>query len=117
MPEDLLDVQAADDVVQVAAVDRISRMRVRADDRSELVGLGAHWDPGEQNARHHDLTRCPVAELEEVAQDLPGLAAQHAAFLTLADDELQLLGRVIVLPLDLAPLDAGQAQQAIARRR
>ena len=114
MPQHLLDVQAADDVVEVAAVDRVSRVRVRADDRSELVGLGADWNAGEQNPRHHHFTRCPVAELEEVAQNLPGLAAQQAAFLALLDDELELLGGVIALPLDLAPLDADQAQQAIA---
>ena len=61
-----------------------------------------------------DLTGGSIAELEQVAQDLPGLAAQQAAFLALLDDELQLLGRVIPLAVDLAPLDADQAQQAVA---
>jgi hypothetical protein len=46
VPEDLLDVQAADDVVEVAAVDRVACMWLRTNDRSELVGFGA-----DRNAR------------------------------------------------------------------
>ena len=117
VPEDFLDVEAADDVVEVAAVDRISRVRVRADDGAELVGLGADRDADEQDPRHHHLTRGPIAELEQVAQDLPGLATQQAAFLALLDDELQLLGRVIPLALDLAALDADQSAAGGCRRR
>ena len=114
MPQDLLDVQAADDVVEVAAVDRVACVR-RACGRS-LGARQARRRPGyrEQHARHHDLRRRSVAELEQVAQNLPGLAAQQAAFLAFLDDELELLGGVIALALDLAPLDAGQAQQTVA---
>ena len=89
---------------------------VRADDRSQLVGLGADRDADQQHARHHHLAGGQIAELEQLAQDLAGLAAQQPAFLALLDDELQLLGRVITLGLDLLPLDADQAQQPVADR-
>ena len=70
MPQHFLDVQAADDVIEVAAVDRISRVGLRADDRAQLVRLGADRDADEQHARHHRLAGGAVAELEQVAQDL-----------------------------------------------
>ena len=114
MPEDFFDVQAADDVVQVAAVDRIARVSVRAHDRSKLVGFSADRDSREQNARHHHLTGGSIAKREQVPQDLTGLPAKEPAFLALADDELEFLCGVITLDLDLAALDASQAQQPVA---
>ncbi len=70
VPQHFLDVQAADDVIEVAAVDRITRVGLRADDGAELVGLGAHRYADEQHARDHRLAGGSIAELEQVAEQL-----------------------------------------------
>ena len=70
MPKDFLDVKAADDVIEVAAVDGIPCVRLRAHDRAKLVRLGADRDADEQHARHHRLACGAIAELEQVAKQL-----------------------------------------------
>ena len=57
VPQHFLDVQAADDVIEVAAVDGIACVRLRADDRPQLVWLGADRYADQQHARHHGLAR------------------------------------------------------------
>ena len=106
--------QAADDVVEVAAVDRISRVGVRTHDGPKLVGLGPHRDTRQQDTRHHHFSGGPVTKVKQVAQYLPGLTAQQAAFLAFLNDELELLGGVIALAIDFASLDARQPQQPVA---
>ena len=62
--------QTADDVIEVAAVNRIAGVRLRANDRPELVRLRAYGYADEQDARHHRFPGGTIAELEEVAQQL-----------------------------------------------
>ena len=84
---------------------------------AQLVWLGAHGHAGQLHPRHHDFARRQVAELEELAQELTGLAAQQAALLALLDDVLNLLGRVIALGLHIRALDPDLAQDAVGHAR
>ena len=61
------------------------------------VGRRADRNADDAHARHHDLARGEVAELEQLPQDPARLGAKRAAVLALLDDELQFLGRVDVL--------------------
>ena len=115
LAQQLLDVHAARDVIQIAGIDRVSRVGCVADDLLHGVDGRTGRDAGEADPGHHHLAGGEVAELEELAQDAPGLAAQQAALVALLDDELQLLAGVIALALVLRALDADQRQQPVAR--
>src|SRR5262245_24598402 len=117
VPQHVLDVNAADDVVEIAAVDRITCVRLCAHDRPQLVGLAADRYAGEEDARHHGFPGRAVAELEQVAENLSRLAAQQAAFLTLLNDVLKLLGRVVALTFfGSLPSDAECREQPVRQR-
>jgi hypothetical protein len=69
MPQHFLDVQAADDVIEVAAVDRIARVRLCADDRRSSSG-SAPTECRRAARAAPSLRRRAIAELEQVAQQL-----------------------------------------------
>ena len=91
-------------------------MRIGPDDPPQLVRTRADLDTREHHARDHDLAGSQIAELEELAQDLAGFAAQHPAFLAFLDDVLQLLGGVIPLRFDFLPAHTDQSQQPVSDR-
>ena len=74
-----LDVHAAFDVIEVAGVDRVPRVRRVADDLLRVVDGRAGGDADQAHPRHHHLAGGEVAELEELAQDAARFAAQQAA--------------------------------------
>ncbi len=114
MAQQLLDVNAADDVVRVAGVYGISRVRLGPHDFPQILASGAHPNPNEVNARHHHLAGDQIAELEQLAQDLAALTAEKAALLALLNDELQLLSAVITLLLGQFALNADRPQDHVA---
>src|SRR5688572_23349821 len=116
MPQHVLDVKRADDVVQIPGEDRISGVRLRAHDRSQLIGLGPHRNPDELHAWHHGLAGREIAELEQLAEDVSGLAAKHAPFMAFLDDELKFLGRVVPLRVYLLTANPYQPQQPVSNR-
>ena len=116
MPERFLDVQAADDVVEVAGKNRVTGMRIGPDDPPQLVRTRADLDTREHHARDHHLAGSQIPELEELAQDLSGFAAQHSAFLAFFDDVLQLLGGVITLRFDFLAAHPDQPKEPVADR-
>ena len=106
VPQQHLDVHAADNVVEVAVVDGIAGVRVAADDLAQLVHVGAGGNAHQPDARHHHLARRQAAELEQLAQDAARFPAQHPALVAFFDDELQLLGgvmRSLALPCRVTP--------------
>ena len=58
-----------------------------------------------------------IAELEQLLEHLSRLGAKRAALLALLDDELQLLGRVVLLGVVRLAIDAEQLQHQVAERR
>ena len=65
--------------------------------RADRVRRRADRNAGDAHARHHHLAGGQVAELEQLLQHLARLGAQRALLLGLLDDELQLLGRVVLV--------------------
>ena len=94
-PKQILDVDHAQDVIEIPLVDRIARVRRPSEQIADLLRGRAERNAGQAHARHHDFTGGESAELEQLLQHLSGLGAQRAEVLALLDDELQLLGRVV----------------------
>ena len=69
------------------------------------------------HARHHDLRRRQVGELEQHLQHLAGLGAERAALLAFLHDELQLLRRVVLLGVLRLAIDAAEAAATRCRSR
>ena len=65
--EQPLDVHAAEDVIQIAGIYRIPRVKTRADDVAQLADVGADWNADEMYPGHHHLTSRQVAEGEQLA--------------------------------------------------
>ena len=76
----------ADDVVEVAFVDGVARVRRRAEDRAQLVRRRADRDAGDPHARHHHLAGGQLAELEQLLQHLARLRAERPLLLGFLDD-------------------------------
>ena len=94
-PQQILDVDHADDVIEIAARKSDSACAASAEDSPDL--RRASLPSGMPMTRTRgtiDLASREVAELEQLLQHLPGLGANRAQLLALLDDQLQLLGRV-----------------------
>ena len=87
----------AEDVIEILFEHGISRVGGVGEDLADRVGPGADRDADDSHPRHHHLAGGEVAELEELLQHLAGLRAQRAELLALLDDQLQFLGRVVLL--------------------
>ena len=78
-PQQILHVQHADDVIEVALVDRIARVTMLADDRANLVDWrGADRNADDADARDHHLRGGEVAELEQLAQIIDPASSRSA---------------------------------------
>ena len=108
-PQQILDVKHADDVIEVALDRPDSACAACGRGARESVRRRADRDPGDADARHHDLAGGQIAELEQLAQHLARLGAQRALLFGFLDDELQLLGRVVLLGVLRLAVDAEQA--------
>ena len=73
--------------------------------------------PGDPDTGNHHLAGGQVAEGEQLLQHLAGIGAQRPLFLGLLDDQLQLLGRVVLIGGFHLTLDAGGLQHARSRSR
>ena len=90
--QQLLDVDLTDDVIEIAVEHRIARVRGRGDALADYVGRRPQRDAADLHSRHHRLAGHGVAESEQLADHLAGVATQQPARLALLDDQRQLLG-------------------------
>ena len=96
-PQQVLDMDDADDVVEISFVDRVARVRRRGRESPARRRACADRDAGDPDARHHHFARGQAAELEEFLQHLAGLRAQRPEILALLNDQLQFFRRVVLV--------------------
>src|SRR5829696_906948 len=90
-PEQVLDVDGAEDVVEVFLVDGIARVAPVDGDVDQLGERGVAGDGLDVGSRDHDLPRHPVAEVEDVVQVVALLGVEHSGGGRGGDHDPQLL--------------------------
>src|SRR5690606_17952551 len=91
--QQVLDVQHAGDVIQIALVDRIPRMPGFRDDAHDLVRRRVDGNARHPDTRHHGFSRVEIAELEQLTQDAACIGFDDAALLAFFHDQPQLFWR------------------------
>ena len=86
MAHDVADVDHADDVVEIAAVERHARMAFRLDRGDDLVERRRRIDCGDVVAGHHCVLGGQAAETEEVEQQVALVGAYLLGDLPLGED-------------------------------
>ena len=114
-PEEILDVEDADDVVGRTLVDRDPRVAHLRDALEHLAGSGIDVDPDDVGPRDHDLAHRFLREAED-RRDHPLLALlEHALGLPGLDEGLDLLlgdlHRALRVRAERARQDARQQEQ------
>ena len=99
--EQVLRVDDADDVVQLAVVDRHARVGAAADDLQHLVGRRVQLQRRHLLARHHAVADALVGQAEDVLDHVRRVGVDDAGLLAVLDQEPEFLDRV-----DLALLAA-----------
>ena len=108
--EKVLHVNEADGLVERAVAERVARV-ARGADRLEVLldRLGGREDD-DVGARHHDLPRGALRELEDAFDDLAVLLREHAGFLACAR------GSAAALPASASPRYRGAGWMPTTRR-
>ncbi len=68
--QQILDVDHADDVIEIALVDRVARVRRAAQKLADLIRRGPKRNADDPDPRNHRLAGRQIAELEQFLQHL-----------------------------------------------
>ncbi len=90
--QEVLGVEDADDLVDRLLVDRDPRVALLDDEVDRLLERRVRPDPGDRDARDHDLVDAPLAELDDRVDHLLLLGLEDALLAAALDDQAELLG-------------------------
>ena len=92
--QQVLHVQHADDVIEVAVEGRVAGVAMGEEKAAQVGRRGAHGDADHTHTWHHDFGSREIAELKQFTDELSGFGAKRTTGLALLDDELEFFRRI-----------------------
>jgi len=103
-----LDVDDAEHPIQVLLVQGVSRVRECPQRPLDGLRVTARRNAGHSDSGRHHFARREIPELEDLVHQAAEFDGQGSGLLALPHDELQLLGRVVLLVRGGLAIDADQ---------